>query len=99
MQACPNNQSMPFREGYTAFTKSFFESVISLSEIFYDLEENTCDIDFDFSSMEAVEQIRLNEINFVKDQEEFRKGALLAEFNSLKIVIATYKPKSGKMVA
>ena len=76
MQSCPHDQTVDFIEGYTDFTESFFESVISLSKIFYDLKENTCDIDFDFSIMEANEQTKLNETNFANEKEDYRRGAL-----------------------
>ncbi len=99
MQVCPNEQSVFFIKGYAIFTESFFESITSLSKIFYDLEENTCDIDFEFSAMEALEEVKKYEKKLVKDQEEYLKGALLAEFNSLRIVLSTYKPRAGKIVA
>lgn len=95
LQDCPHDQSVAFIEGYTDFTNSFFESVISLSKIFYDLKEKTCDIDFNFSSMEANEQITRNETKFAKEMEDYRGGALLAEHNSLQAFLILYKLNSG----
>ncbi len=95
-EICPRGQSAAFIAGYTDFTETFFESVISLSKIFYNLEEKTCDIDFEFSSMEANEQISLNAIKFTKEKEEYQKGALLAEFNSLQCFLEAYRPNWNK---
>ncbi len=99
MQSCPHHKTVTFIEGYTDFTESFFESAFSLSKIFYDLEENTCDIDFDFSIMEANEQIKLNETKFANDKNDYQSGALLAEFNSLQAFLSRIRPNSGNKAA
>lgn len=84
----PSNCTPSFKAGLEHYVKTFFQEIITHSDIFNDIESGTFTLDLDFIKVDT-RQLALEHIgNFHNfDRSEFLRGVDFAEFVTIETLI------------